>query len=138
MSTETNVVTLDEVRPLARSLPQRLLGTRLPLPFLTILTTESALVNMRRGRFLEALLLRKLGRLPIERPAGAPRYVFRAEEFAHSGRYGWIHRGDFRELYRQDALLLGKLSVQVWIVRYLLDWIGRPQGFVRNADGTLG
>lgn len=138
MDISTTARPTDEERPHSTETPLRVFGTRLPLPFLRILKTESSLVNMRRGKFLEALLLRKMGRLPIERPPNAPRYSFAGEEFAESGRYGWIQRGEFRELYRRDALLLGNLSVQVWIVRYLLDWIGRPHGFVRNADGTLG
>jgi hypothetical protein len=110
----------------------RPIGTYLPRAHLRILAEESKLFSARRGQFLEMLLKRKLGLLPLERPPHAPDYEFSDDELRASERFVWYLREDMKVLFDRDRMQMGDFAVQAWIVLELNRWIGRPNG-LRSA-----
>jgi hypothetical protein len=101
---------------------------RLPAIYLKILESEAKLFGMKRGRFLEMLLKRKLGMLPVERPAMAPAYETTDKELAESKPWLWYLEPAFKKLLDEDRFQMGNLAISSWAIFMLNDWIGRPGG----------
>lgn len=109
----------------------------LPPAHLSILEREAAALMMSRSRFLEMLLRRKHGEVSIERGKNVGTYKFKEKDFSENQRFSWVMSKDMKKQLDEDVLLLGAGGVQAWVIRHLLDWIGKPTGFSRDRDGNI-
>jgi hypothetical protein len=111
----------------------------LPPAHLTMLDQEATALMMSRSRFLEMLLRRKLGEVSIERGKNLPSYKFKEKDFEQEQhqRFTWVMSPEMKKRLEEDLLLLGQIGIQAWVIRYLLEWIGKLNGFSRDKDGNM-
>ncbi len=106
---------------------------RMPVAYMKILETESALMGLRRGAFLNLLLRRKLDGVQFERAPGSPEYRFTEEEFTEWKPWTWYMAPLDRVRLEIDKNTDGVGTIGVWITQTLKAWIGQPVGLREPA-----
>jgi hypothetical protein len=101
---------------------------RLPAGYMKILQTEAGLIRSRRGQFLEQLLLRRRGKINLERSKDAPEYELTRDEIERRALWTWYVSPEFKQMLDDDRFQMGNLPVGSWIIVTLNQWIGRPEG----------
>src|SRR5688572_24260684 len=100
----------------------------LPRFYLDVLDSEAAFSGLRRTQLLELLVLRKVGRLKVERSKSAPKYKSAPRDLEEADRFVWHIRpelnADLTRLRRQ----MGNLPPKAWVILALNEWIGLPSG----------
>lgn len=105
------------------------IGMQLPKFYLRVLDEEGAyLGGMRRSQVLDLLVLRKAGRLRLERSPSAPRYRAASGEMDELERYLWHCRGDIKVLFDRLRERTGNILARPWVILALNEWIGLPAG----------
>jgi hypothetical protein len=97
----------------------------IPRPHIQILTNEAALVGVPRGSLLTMILKRRRGGFHFERPSGAPTYAYAPKAFASMARYTWYVTRDIRKLLDDDTLEMGNVTISMWVVSVLNQYVGR-------------
>ncbi len=105
------------------------IGVQLPKFYLRVLDGEGAyLGGMRRSQVLELLVLRKAGRLRIERSPHAPEYRAAPGELDDLDRYLWHSRREIKVILDRLRERMGGIPPRSWIILALNEWIGLPAG----------
>src|SRR5215475_6085142 len=105
------------------------IGMMLPKFYLRVLDEEGAyLGGMRRSPILDLLVLRKAGRLRLERSSGAPKYRVEPGEIEELERYLWHCRVEIKELFDRLRERTGNILARPWVILALNEWIGLPAG----------
>ena len=105
------------------------IGMMLPRFYLRVLDEEGAyLGGMRRSQILDLLVLRKAGRLRLERSPAAPKYRVGPDEMEELERYLWHCRVEIKELFFHLRERTGNILARPWVILALNEWIGLPAG----------
>lgn len=105
------------------------IGVQLPKFYLRVLDGEGAyLADMRRSQVLELLVLRKAGRLRIERSPHAPEYRAAPGELEALDRYLRHCRREIKALLDLLRERMGGIPPRSWIILAVNEWIGLPAG----------
>ena len=105
------------------------IGMMLPKFYLRVLDEEGAyLGGMRRSQILDLLVLRKAGRLRLERSPAAPKYRVGPEEMEELERYLWHCRVEIKALLDRLRERTGNILARPWVILALNEWIGLPAG----------
>jgi hypothetical protein len=105
------------------------IGMMLPRFYLRVLDEEGAyLGGMRRSQILDLLVLRKAGRLRLERSPAAPKYKLKPDEIEELERYLWHCRVEIKTLFDLLRERTGNILARPWVILALNEWIGLPAG----------
>jgi len=105
------------------------IGVQLPKFYLRVLDGEGEyLGGMRRSQVLELLVLRKAGRLRVERSTHAPEYRPAPGELDDLDRYLWHSRREIKVILDLLRERMGGIPPRSWIILALNEWIGLPAG----------
>jgi hypothetical protein len=75
------------------------------------------------------LVLRKLGRMVLERAPTAPKHSPPTrEDLEATDSFVWHIRGEIKDLFDELRLRMGGISSKEWIRLALNEWIGLPSG----------
>jgi hypothetical protein len=97
----------------------------IPQPHIDMLTREAELVGVPRGSLLAMILKKRRGGFHFERPTGAPHYNHKPKDFARMGRYTWYVTPEVRRLLDEDTLEMGNVTISMWVVSILNQYVGR-------------
>ena len=106
----------------------RQIGFALPKFYLRVLDGEAAFLGQRRSQVLELLVLRKAGRLVVERSPHAPKYRVEGDELHEVERYLWHCRTEIKEHLDRLRERMGNIPPRTWVTLALNEWIGLPSG----------
>ena len=91
------------------------IGMMLPKFYLRVLDEEGVFLGgMRRSHILDLLVLRKAGRLRIERSPAAPKYRVEPGEIEELERYLWHCRVEIKALFDRLRERTGNILARPW------------------------
>jgi hypothetical protein len=105
--------------------PLQQIQITIPQPHIDMLTSEAELVGVPRGSLLAMILKKRRGGFHFERPTGAPQYNYKPKDFAKMGRYTWYVTPEVRKLLDEDTLEMGNVTISMWVVSILNQYVGR-------------
>jgi hypothetical protein len=97
----------------------------IPVPHIEMLSRESELVGVPRGSLLAMILRKRRGGFQFERPTAAPTYNFKTKDFAKMARYTWYVTPEVRKLLDEDTLEMGNVTISMWVVSVINQYVGR-------------
>ena len=106
------------------------LSFQLPKFYLRVLDGEAAFLWQRRSQILELLVVRKLGRLKMERSPSAPKYKVQQNELHEVSRYIWHCRKEVKAGLDRLREQMGNVPPRSWVILALNEWIGLPSGTI--------
>lgn len=105
------------------------LSFALPRYYIDLLDREAEFLVLRRSQLLEMLILRKLGKMVLERAASAPKHAPpKREDLEATDRFVWHIRAEIKDLFDELRLRMGGISSKEWIRLALNEWVGLPSG----------
>lgn len=105
----------------------------IPKGHMRVLDSESSIMGLRRGQFLELLFLNSIGQQSIIRMPASPKYVLKPEELQETQKYLWYVRKTVKELFEAHIQRIG-LKPSAWTVVALNEWADLvPKMPVRQA-----
>jgi hypothetical protein len=99
------------------------IAVTIPKAHLRVLESESELLGLRRGQFLELLFLNRIGQRALTRIAAAPTYKLARDELAETTRFLWYLRREVKGLLDEYLLKLG-IRPSALVVTMLNEWAG--------------
>lgn len=97
------------------------IAVTIPKAHLRVLETESQVLGLRRGQFLELLFLSRIGQQALTRIPAAPVYKLSRDELGETYRFLWYIRWPVKKLLDEHLLQLG-MRPSALVVMMLNDW----------------